>query len=240
MCSWSRVKRWKGLKVEGLSEFSSEQFSRDLKIAKAKYVAGDSVDEAILDAHARAAESFDVTTLTGAAAKKAFWINVYNGLTNYLIIKRRVRGSMMKNPTIFFLPKFRIGALRMSLDDIEHGILRANRRAPYKPIPQFLFIDQRRKLVMESLDYRIHFALNCGALSCPPIAFYDAENIEEQLAMAEKAFTDAEFRVDPEQKTIRCSEIFRMYRGDFIRIYVNDPAYENFRITWAPYDWTIA
>ncbi|MBA2423287.1 MAG: DUF547 domain-containing protein [Chitinophagales bacterium] len=38
------------------------------------------------------------------------------------------------------------------------------------------------------LNYRIHFALNCGGVSCPAIAFYKPGNIHIQLDDSMKAF----------------------------------------------------
>jgi thiol-disulfide isomerase/thioredoxin len=35
--------------------------------------------------------------------------------------------------------------------------------------------------VQKKVDYRIHFALNCGAKSCPPIVYYSPEKLDQQL-----------------------------------------------------------
>jgi hypothetical protein len=72
---------------------------------------------------------------------------------------------------------YNIGGAVYSLDDIEHGVLRANRGHPAAGgRPQFGPEDPRRRgLVVQELDPRIHFALNCGARSCPPIRVYTEE-----------------------------------------------------------------
>ena len=46
------------------------------------------------------------------------------------------------------------------------------------------------------------FALNCGAKSCPPIAFYNAADIDAQLDLATQAFLEGESEFDDEQKII--------------------------------------
>ena len=38
--------------------------------------------------------------------------------------------------------------------------------------PEFASSDPRHQVALSSLDPRIHFALNCGARSCPPICVY--------------------------------------------------------------------
>lgn len=76
-------------------------------------------------------------------------------------------------------------------DDIEHGILRSNAVAPasigallklpFLAHPQFKKGDPRRGYAVSPLDPRIHFALVCGAKSCPPIKLYTPDNLDEGL-----------------------------------------------------------
>ena len=65
------------------------------------------------------------------------------------------------------------------------------------------------------MDYLIHFALNCGAKSCPPIAFYSFEKIATQLNNAMYSFIIAETTIDKNTKTITTSKLLYWYRGDF-------------------------
>ena len=43
--------------------------------------------------------------------------------------------------------------------------------------PEFSDSDPRHKMALTSLDPRIHFALNCGASSCPPIRIYTEDRL---------------------------------------------------------------
>ena len=43
---------------------------------------------------------------------------------------------------------------------------------------QFEDKDPRSKVALSELDPRIHFALNCGARSCPPIRVYTEEKYD--------------------------------------------------------------
>ena len=65
------------------------------------------------------------------------------------------------------------------------------------------------------MDYRIHFALNCGAKSCPPIAFYTLEKLDKQLNDAMHSFIISETAIDMNNKTIATSKLLYWYRGDF-------------------------
>lgn len=78
--------------------------------------------------------------------------------------------------------------------------------------------DPRRHHVCLPADPRVHFALVCGARSCPPIRTYTAEGLERQLAAAAEAFCAGEVRVvgDPAERTVAVSKIIgAWYKGDF-------------------------
>lgn len=72
-----------------------------------------------------------------------------------------------------------------------------------------------RRFRVERADPRIHFALNCGAVSCPAIRFYSAERLEAELDLATRAFLASEARHDPAADRVDVSPIFRLYQGDF-------------------------
>ena len=152
--------------------FSSADFSKDLKIQKLNYQYGEEVDQTLIQSHLSAIQNVNLHHLSNDDQKKAFWINCYNGLTNYWIIHFGIKEQMREIADIFSHPSINIGSYSFSLDDIEHGILRQNAR------PRFEKQDDRFQLMVEQVDPRIHFALNCGALSCPPIAFYNSKQIE--------------------------------------------------------------
>ena len=68
-----------------------------------------------------------------------------------------------------------LGGSPFTLQDIENGVLRANKKGVGALSPQFAKADPRRRLSLERAEPRIHFALNCGAKSCPPIKTFSAE-----------------------------------------------------------------
>lgn len=143
--------------------------------------------------------------------KKAFWINIYNAYYQILRTEKKVN-----KPDIYKKKLFTIANRLMSLDDVEHGVLR---RFRYKYslgfFANFLTPKFIKKNAVAVLDYRIHFALNCGAKSCPPIAFYNSEKINTQLDLATQSFLEGETIIDDANKTITTTALFKWFYADF-------------------------
>jgi hypothetical protein len=149
----------------------------------------------------------------------AFWLNIYNSLIINAVIEFNVQKSVTEG--LFGIFKFfrqaayDIGGLRFSLEEIEHGVLRANAGHPYMPWKQFRVSDPRLKYMLSETDPRIHFALNCASESCPPISVYSAENINSQLDLAASNFVSQNVRIGRDRKNIIISKIFQWYKNDF-------------------------
>lgn len=173
--------------------------------------------------------------------KKAFWVNIYNA---WFLILRKYQS--VDKPAIYKKKLIEIAGLRWSLDDIEHGILRKGRfKYSLGFLPNPFLSKNIRLLAVLKLDYRIHFALNCGAKSCPPIAFYSGKKIDSQLEMATLSFLENETEVKESKKTIHVSRLFLWYLGDFggkrgIRKLLKDKLgvhSRGFKINFHPYNW---
>jgi hypothetical protein len=164
-------------------------------------------------------KNFDPSILTSRQEKLTFWINLYNALIIDGVIAGDITNSIGPNSMaligFFRRTAYDIAGLRFSADDIEHGILRGNRGHPMIPGPQFGSKDTRMSWILDPLDVRIHFALNCAGRSCPPIQVYSAENLEQQLDLAAGNFVNADLEIDQEWKTAHVSAIFNWFVGDF-------------------------
>lgn len=68
---------------------------------------------------------------------------------------------------------------------------------------------------VKELDYRIHFALNCGAKSCPPINFYKPETINQQLEIATKSYLTGEVIYHEENNIAELPAVIGWFRQDF-------------------------
>lgn len=111
-----------------------------------------------------------------------------------------------------------INKMLFTLDDIEHGVLRGNRRRPYTLSARFADSDARAALSMAVVDARLHFALNCGAKSCPPVRIFTAANLDSSLDRAAKWFCNEPTNVAIDKATtnsVTLSQIFHWYSGDF-------------------------
>lgn len=103
-----------------------------------------------------------------------------------------------------------------SSDDIEHGILRKNSGHPVVLKRQFLGFDRRHSFYFAKKDPRIHFALVCASSSCPPIEFYDATRIDDQLDAAGRSFINRNgMLIDRKRSILLLSQVFKWYRNDF-------------------------
>jgi hypothetical protein len=165
-----------------------------------------------------ALRQFDPHWLPSLEAARAFWINLYNALVLDAIICFGIQKSVTEGflGTLFFFRRaaYLVGGQRVSLEDIEHGILRGNRGNPYVPGVHFTSNDPRLAWSLP-LDPRIHFALNCGGRSCPPIRAYEVEKLDQQLDLAARGFIDTTVEVRPERKEVVLSPIFHWYAADF-------------------------
>ncbi|KAH9496674.1 hypothetical protein Btru_009628 [Bulinus truncatus] len=148
--------------------------------------------------------------------RKVFFINIYNSLTIHgLVENTKLPESVLKVQQFFKATAYNIGGLVFSLDDIEHGILRCNRPHPASTKPPFSYDDPKFKFVCKTLDPRIHFALVCGAKSCPAINIYTVDNVDIALDKATQTFCSQEVVTNNEKNELYISKLFQWYRSDF-------------------------
>jgi hypothetical protein len=163
--------------------------------------------------------SFALASLVTDAERLAFWINLYNVMVIDAAVSFGIRRSVTEGRAgvlaFFRRAAYDVGGLRFSANDVEHGILRANRPHWSIPGPQFGPGDPRLEWRVARFDPRIHFALNCASRSCPPIAFYDPARIDTQLDLAAAAFISGSTTCDPARGAVRLSSIFKWYAADF-------------------------
>lgn len=174
----------------------------------------------------------------------AYWINVYNAFTIELINSRNERRSIRNINKVFGVPTrspwaepiITIGGRKLTLDDVEHEIIRKEFKEP-----------------------RIHVALVCAAIGCPPLRSeaFVAARLDAQLDDQARRFLAqrAKNRVDVATRTVYGSPIFTWYREDFDGTlagvgafwarFVTDPAAQQllrsgqFRWVDTEYDWTL-
>ena len=150
-----------------------------------------------------ALETADIKTLSGDA-RLAFWINAYNAVTIDKVIRWKPKKSVRETfiPGIWTSKKFfktrehTVAGQRLSLDNIEHDILRKQFKEP-----------------------RIHFAVICASRSCPPLPrfAYTEENVQTALEEETRKYINSNrgIRIDTAGNRLHISRIFEWFPDDF-------------------------
>ncbi|MFK7991156.1 MAG: DUF547 domain-containing protein [Sandaracinaceae bacterium] len=145
--------------------------------------------------------------------KTAFFINLYNVLAMHGVIALGIEHSVMEIPSFFSQVQYCVGGVNLSLDQMENGVLRANGKHP---------ATGRRSLPADSpalafcpakVDPRIHAALVCASTSCPPVGFYDPEDVDRQLDLATENYVNNDVHVSEEGVSLPIT--FRYYAADW-------------------------
>ena len=186
-----------------------------------------------LEAYVLAIAATPLNAAPGANDRLAHMINAYNALSMYNVIASGIPASHdgFAKVKFFVLRKFKIGGTALSLYAFENDII--------------------RKLN----DPRVHFALNCSAVSCPmlPRTPFTATYLDEELDREARNFfaRPENLRIDDGQRTVFFNEILRFYTEDFTPAHApNLIAYAqrystktiapDYAVAFTRYDWTIA
>ncbi len=186
-------------------------------------------DTAALEEVLKLAEGISVSK-DDAANYQAFWINAYNLSVIRGIIDHYPTKSPLDHAGFFDKTKHSLGGKKITLNDIEHKLLRA----------QFN-------------DARFHFVLVCGAIGCPPLInkAYNPATLEAQLQkQAELALNGNYFiKVNAKKKKVEGSEILKWYKGDFtmngmteieyINTFRTEKIPNNYKLTYFTYNWSV-
>lgn len=221
-----------------------------------RYVRATRTDDGDADAVRGALAALDPRTLADAldddALRLAFWLNVYNATVQDHLSRDpglfEKRGFPPRRP-IFARDVLTVAGESTSVDDVEHGILRRSQQAwglGYLPRLRPSAFERRHRV--DDVDPRIHFALNCGARSCPPVLAYTADGVDAELDRATASYLETEVDYDPAAQEARVPKLFSWYRGDFggksgIRRFLREhdaiPDGADPALAWRDYDWSL-
>ncbi|MFT6935426.1 MAG: hypothetical protein ACJAUQ_001822 [Maribacter sp.] len=181
------------------------------------------------------------------AKRLAFWVNIYNAYIQVLLKEQPElyddRGSFFKEEQIT------IAGEAVSFAKIEHGIIRKSQWEYGLGMIRKWFPNKfERKLRVNKRDYRVHFALNCGAKDCPPIAIYDWKKLDEQFKKATSTYLERTTVYSDKKKEVVVTALFSWFRGDFngksgvkniLKKQGLIPTIKDIDITYKDYDWTL-
>ncbi|MDQ3046043.1 MAG: DUF547 domain-containing protein [Bacteroidota bacterium] len=186
-----------------------------------------------------------LTELETDDEKKAFWLNIYNAFVQYILKKNPEK---FKSRSSFYKAKqVTIAGKKLSLDDIEHGIIRHSKAKLSLGYTRKLFAGKfEKQFRVHQLDNRVHFALNCGAKSCPAVAYYVPADLNDQLESAVTGYLQAECTYKDGVSEVPV--LFSWFRGDFggkkgikkyLKKYKVIPDNSDPSLKFKKYDWTL-
>jgi hypothetical protein len=143
----------------------------------------------------------------------AFWINAYNLFTLRAIVDHypissatftlQPRNSIRQIDGVWTALTWKAAGRAVTLDDIEHKILRPEFKEP-----------------------RVHFAINCASVGCPPLAAdpYRPATLDAQLDAAARRYLASERGLKVEGATLRVTKILEWYGEDFVARFAPEAA----------------
>lgn len=156
-------------------------------------------DRAALDSYIQTLEATRVSALS-RNDQFAFWANLYNAVTLDVVLDAYpVRSIRDIRPTLLATgpwraPRVTVEGRTMSLDDIEHGVMRATFHDP-----------------------RVHYSVNCASVGCPNLQreAFRGDRLEAQLDAAARAYIGSNRGVSVTSRGLRLSSIYQWFREDF-------------------------
>jgi hypothetical protein len=188
------------------------------------------------------------TASMNQSEKKAFYINAYNAMTINLILssydetlggtgslypgERSIRNIANLDAKVWDFYKWRISGSLVSLNDVENKILR--------PMG----------------DARIHFAIVCASIGCPPIFnhSFSAQNVDDSLESLAEQFVNSgrSTSFDLTKNQIITSSILNWFAEDFNKTYgsvknffrkffigINANQVDAITISYSSYNWLL-
>lgn len=208
----------------------------------------DTQTQGLLEEQDRRLARFDVGILSSREEAIAFWVNAYNYFMIAHILAHPRDGQPVSgvrdfghlfNPfRVFGQDLFDVGGRRYSLDTIEKGILLGH--------------DYHAR---GWKDARVHFAVNCASVGCPPLRsqLYLPDNVEALLDENTRLALQTHRHLHIANDTLFLSSLFDWYEDDYVeaegsvRAFIEahaDPALvdaiaQTRRLRFISYDWRL-
>lgn len=155
-------------------------------------------DRAALKTYIQELETEDPAAMSGPAAI-AYWANLYNAVTIDVVIDnypvksiRDIKSGWRAGPWKRDLVS--VGGRKLSLDDIEHDILREDFPSPL-----------------------IHYMVNCASVGCPNLKAdpWSAKTLDADREAAARSFINSPRGVRMTDKGLKVSSIYKWFKKDF-------------------------
>ncbi len=231
------------LKADMNKTYQYVELSRDLVLAAKNNTPYADIQKTLAEAPVASLAA----ELSNDEAKKAFWINIYNAYVQLILSEKP---ELFEDRGAFFgEDRVTIAGQALSFDDIEHGIIRGSKVKWLLGLIKDPFASEYEKTFrVDKTDGRIHFALNCGAASCPEVAVYEAKVMDQQLEIATRQYLQKTSTYQSEEEKVAVTSLFSWFRGDFggkngIRNFLKKhniiPQDSKPELEFKDYDWTL-
>ena len=160
--------------------------------------------------------------------EKAFYINAYNILVIKQVVDLYPIKSPLENNGFFNATRHVVAGKKKTLDGVE-----------------------KETLLKKYPDPRIHFAVVCAAVGCPPIysGAFTPGNVDQLLEERTKYALNDDYFTRASENKLELSQIFNWYKSDFItkgaglRDFVNqyrtNKIPEGVKVSFYEYDWNL-
>lgn len=195
----------------------------------------------------------DLSSMPSKQSRVALWVNAYNALTALGVAQARRADPAFRVDDegfeFFREARWEVGGVLLSLDGIEHAILRGDEsHASFESIddPATKLWVQEQAAAVAPFDPRLHFAINCASRSCPDLRAeaYTGSALESQLVDQTEVFLS-----DPDKGAgpAGISMLFQWFAGDFEAVAPVPELIEMWRPggvegvaldAYLPYDWS--
>lgn len=158
-----------------------------------------SPDRAVLDAYIADLQAQNPEAMSPEAAV-SYWANLYNAVTvdvildNYPVKSIREIKSGVFNPGPWDLKLVTVNGQSLSLNDIEHGIMRKQYASPH-----------------------VHYMVNCASVGCPNLVAgeWRAETLDADRERAARAFINSPRGAMVKNGGLTVSSIYKWFKEDF-------------------------
>jgi len=175
-------------------------------------LADPAVPELLAEQRARLAR-FDPGRMASGDGANAFWLNAYNFFMIAHLLENpgddgepvdsvRDYGNFISPFRVFSRTQFTVNGRDYSLDEIEKEVLLGE---TFKQKGWW--------------DARVHFAVNCASVGCPPLRseVYAADNMQAYFEENTRRALATERHMHIDGNTLRLSELFDWYSADYVR-----------------------
>lgn len=156
--------------------------------------------------------------LRGRARRLAFWLNCYNAYLRLRCANDRsvFEGGSLERWKFYARDRIPIAGVRLSLADIEHGMLRGSKHPwGFGYLPRPFPSSFEREFRLEAVDPRIHFALSKVGERGPPSTVFSPADVDETLELTTEWYLEDTVVHEASSNIVRVPFVFLWYRGDF-------------------------